>query len=108
MVAQPDLFAYPGIPGVKTNDNTTLKAALQISARAQILRAKVYESLLESGPASADQIAGRLRETILTIRPRCSELRASGHIQDSGERAFNESGKMAIVWKAVDPRASST
>ncbi len=51
MVAQPDLFAYPGIPGVKTNDNTTLKAALQISARAQILRAKACSK------------AGRRRQT---------------------------------------------
>jgi hypothetical protein len=92
------LFAYRGAPGVKSDDATTLRAALDMAGRAHYLRAAVLSDMKANGPGTADQIARRIGESILAIRPRCSELRAAGFIRDSGVRSRNDSGKSAIVW----------
>ena len=91
--------AYPDVPGSKAA-GTSQEAAEQMQSRAATLRADVYRTLLTSKvPLTADQIAYRLGENILSIRPRCSELVATGRIMDSGERGENQSGKAAIKWK---------
>jgi hypothetical protein len=50
---------------------------------------------------TADECAGYLGETILSIRPRFSELRAFGLIEDTGDRRLNDSGRRATVWRAT-------
>jgi hypothetical protein len=50
---------------------------------------------------TADELAGRLGESILTVRPRVSELRAARLIEATTERHRNESGHAAIVWIAT-------
>lgn len=96
-----DLFSYPVTPGVKSRDDTTLDAAARMGASAPVLRERVLRSLRESGPASADTVAARLNESVLSIRPRFSELRAMGLIEDTMSRIKNGSGRAAIVWRAV-------
>lgn len=90
---------YPTLPGVKSSDETTLAAADHITGRAKTLRDAVL-SLLRKTPLSADECAKRLNESILSIRPRFSELRAMGLIKDTGQRAKNASRRNAIVWSA--------
>jgi hypothetical protein len=89
---------YPIDPGYKGTD-TSFDAAESMKVNAGTLRKYVIEELKVS-PAglTADECADRLRESILSIRPRFSELRNFGLIQDSGKRGLNRSGKHAIVW----------
>jgi len=63
------------------------------------IRAKVFAWMREHPPATADEIANALGISILTIRPRVSELRRMDKICDAGMRRKNASGKSAIVWK---------
>jgi hypothetical protein len=66
------------------------------------IRGKVFQYLAEhSAGATADEIAAALNYSILTIRPRVSELNKQGRIVDSGLRRPNASGRNAIVWRIV-------
>jgi len=48
---------------------------------------------------TTDECAERLGETVLSIRPRFTELAAKGEIEDSGIRRKNASGRSATVWR---------
>jgi hypothetical protein len=87
---------YPDAAGWK--EPTTSQAAAA-SVDASHLRAVVRECLAMHGALTADECAARLGLSVLTIRPRFSELRAKGEITDTGIRHFNRSGKRAIVWR---------
>lgn len=103
MIEQLDLLAwqprYPNVPGHKRED-TSRAAAEAMRPKAGILRDKVL-ACLRKQPMTADECADTLRETVLTIRPRLSELRALDLIIDTGDRRQNDSGRNAIVWSAV-------
>ena len=103
MTAQLDLLAwsprYPVVPGAKV-DGTSTEAAEAMKPRAGILRAKVL-ACLKQRALTADECADVLRESVLAIRPRFSELRALNLIADTGERRENDSGRRAIVWRAA-------
>ncbi len=63
------------------------------------IRSKVFAYLTEHpAGATADEIAAELNYSILTIRPRVSELNKQRRIIDSGLRRRNASGRNAIVW----------
>lgn len=89
---------YPSSPGYKSTD-TSRDAAESMQVNAGTLRRYVLEELkMCSAGLTADECADRLRESILSIRPRFSELRNFNLIEDSGKRGLNKSGKNAIVW----------
>jgi hypothetical protein len=48
---------------------------------------------------TADEIAARLGESVLAVRPRVSELFHAGVIEKTGNRRRNASGLLAHVWK---------
>ena len=89
---------YPHAPGAKTG-GTSQAAADAVAKRAPTLRSQVY-NLLRSIPngLTADECASALNRSVLSIRPRLSELLATGHIQDSGRTRANISGVQATVW----------
>lgn len=97
-----DLFRYPHAPGAQDRD-TSQAAAEDIAPKSTILRALALDVLERSNGLTADEVAGRLGMSILSIRPRCTELSRLGKIRDSGHRRTNASGKRAIVWMAVNP-----
>lgn len=97
-----DLFRYPDAPGARDRD-TSQAAADAIAPTAATLRAKSLAVLERSNGLTADQVAGRLGLSILSIRPRLTELSRLGKVRDTGERRPNASGKNAIVWAAVQP-----
>jgi len=87
---------YPESAGWKEPTTSQAAAATVDASR---LRAVVRECLAIHGAMTADECASRLHLSVLTIRPRFSELRAKGEITDTGIRHFNTSGKRAIVWR---------
>lgn len=101
-----DLFdwssSYPGRAGYKATD-TSAAAAVEIedSGKAGLLREKVLRLLRAGEALTADECAARLEESVLSIRPRLTELRKTFLIKDSGERRDNVSGRAAIVWVAA-------
>lgn len=90
---------YPEVPGARPTD-TSLAAAESVAETAETLREAVFGWILlrKGGGSTADETAEALDLSILTVRPRVSELRAQGRIVDSGERRTNASGRRAIVW----------
>lgn len=89
---------YPDTPGHQHTD-TSLAAAQAIAPDARTLRKQTLD-VIRAEPHTADEVAKLLCYSILAIRPRVTELHKLGHITDSGERRRNDSGKLAIVWRA--------
>ena len=99
---QLDLLDYPYTPGWQKPE-TSIEAAETMSPKLKRLQAMVLGAVAEAGDhgRTADEVAVRLDLSPFTARPRCTELRQLGLIEDSGFRRANESGSRAIVWIAV-------
>jgi predicted HTH transcriptional regulator len=96
---QQDLFAYPNSAGWRRT-RTSRQAAAAIQPRVATLRERVL-ALLKDASLTADECAAKLDKSILSIRPRLSELLALGKIEDTGRTRKNDSGVQATVWRAV-------
>lgn len=98
MNAEPDLFqfGYPHSPAYRVGSDTSFAAAESVDA--STLRARVLAELRKA-PGTADEIAARLGLSILSTRPRLTELKRMGRICDTGERRPNASGRSAAVLK---------
>lgn len=97
-----DLFRYPETPGAQDRD-TSRAAADFIAPTALQLRARALAVVERSNGLTADEVAGRLGLSILSIRPRLTELAHLGKVRDGGGRRKNKSGRRAIVWVPVFP-----
>lgn len=97
-----DLFRYPVAPGAQDRD-TSREAADVASNTSAMLRARALAVLERSRGMTADEVAGKLGLSILSIRPRITELSRLGKVRDSGARRHNASGRRAIVWTPVFP-----
>lgn len=95
---------YPNEPGWKTTKpETSQAAAVAVRSRAATLRDQVLE-VYRIGSATADEIAAKLNESVLTIRPRVAELHKQGKLADTTFRRKNASGHSAVVWRLEDER----
>ena len=94
-------MAYPSSPGWKAT-GASREAANKITSHAKTVRDRVHFFLKDHYPStfSADQIADSLGESILTVRPRVSELGRDGQIEAVNERRKNISGMSAHCWRA--------
>lgn len=93
-----DLFTYPNFPGSK-REGTSRAAAEHVAPRAKTLRDRVLD-LLKADALTADECAQRLGETVLSVRPRLSELVKMDLIYDTGLTSKNSSGVRATIWRA--------
>ena len=92
-------IAYPESPGYKTEHPETSKgAARAVHGAAATLRARV-DALFDTGELTADEAAGALGESVLSVRPRVTELCRQGRLEDAGQRRRNASGHRAAVWR---------
>ena len=103
MTDQPDLWSvsrYPHRAGAKER-TTSLEAAHRIEAkgRAKRLRDAVLGAFELGWEGTADELAFRLNESVLAVRPRVSELHKQGRLEHSGTRHKNASGASAHVWR---------
>jgi predicted ArsR family transcriptional regulator len=92
---------YPNGPGWKESE-TARAAAVAIAGRVGRLRQAVLIVLRRHGPLTADEIALRIGESVLAVRPRVTELSKLGKIERTGERRPNASGQTAHVWRLVN------
>lgn len=92
---------YPDSPGFKAA-GPSQDASIAIAPRAPRIRERVH-SIIRDNPAgiTADEIAAVLGMSILTVRPRVSELHRSGEIRATGNRRCNCSGMTASTWRAA-------
>lgn len=91
---------YPDAAGYKETGGCSQAAANEVDA--ETLRNSVL-AILRAVDLTADQTARRLGSSVLSIRPRLSELYNLGLIVKTGEKRKNVSGKRAAVWQAVRP-----
>ncbi len=93
---------YPLSPGFKEGTTSRLAAA-RAAEDAETVRAAVLAEL-QGRPLTADEVAALLGLSILTVRPRVSELRKLGKVRPRlvdgrQDRRKNDSGASAIVWE---------
>jgi hypothetical protein len=95
-----DLFShqYPKTAGWR-EPTTSRDAANAVEPKAKRLRPLVIEDLLQHPASTADEVAARLGETVLSIRPRISELKTDCTIEKTGIKRRNESGLSAHTWR---------
>jgi hypothetical protein len=89
---------YPKAPGYKERD-TSRKAADSIKESAPLLRGRCLAAIARAPTGlTADEVAEKIGETVLSVRPRVTELLRDGKVRDSGQRRKNDSGRSAKVW----------
>ena len=88
---------YPESPGYQDTD-TSEAAAESMQMEVNGLRALCLEAIVKS-PLTPDEVARCIGRDRLAIRPRITELKEMGLIEDSGERRSNVSGRKAIVYR---------
>jgi len=92
-------MSYPETPGYKRG-GTSKAAADSMRAKAPTLRDMVLAELSQAN-ATADECAAAMGLSLLSVRPRFTELLALGKIADTGMTRPNASGKQATVWRAA-------
>lgn len=91
---------YPEAPGWKARD-TSVAAAEHIRPTAANIQDQCLRAYKVSGPMTADECANILGMSVLTVRPRISQLSALNQLEDTGIRRKNDSGRNAIVWRVA-------
>lgn len=93
---------YPHAPGYKES-STSKDSAAKIKPHAKDVRGTVlfYYQMHDVLKAwfTADEVASGLGLSILTVRPRVTELYKQGKLVDTGHRRRNASGHWAKVWR---------
>ena len=108
MTAQLSL-AYPDSPGFKEKSGTSELAAAKVMRRAAILRERIMMLFAPGMTMTADEVAEYLHESILSVRPRVSELGQIGRhgepprLMKTLERRRNASGHSAVCWRHAYP-----
>lgn len=90
------------------NTETSEAAADDIDkGRGEVLRGRVLGLLKKTmRPMASDAIAVELDEDLYSIRPRLTELRDAGLVEDSGKRGVTRRGKACILWQAKQRQGS--
>jgi hypothetical protein len=95
--------AYPDAPGFKVSGPSE-QAATAVAGMAKTLRDQVRNTIAAAPHGlTADEVAARLNKSILSVRPRVSELHRQGEIRQTGTRGKNASGMTATVWILSPP-----
>jgi predicted ArsR family transcriptional regulator len=94
------LDRYPDAPGHKARGTSEEAAASMTGSAAQLQKAVLTVLYRHPIGLTADQCAEYVGVSVLSIRPRFSELQRKGLIEETGERRRNQSGRMANVYRA--------
>lgn len=90
---------YPEAPGFKT-PGTSEDAAASMTQSAPRLRRMCLEHIEKAGDkgATPDETAAALGLSVLSVRPRFTELARAAAIRPTGQTRPNASGRAAKVW----------
>lgn len=88
--------------GYKERNGTSQAAAESYKGRADVLR-NICLAALAIKDATADEIADAVSESVLSVRPRMSELYRRKMIFKTRSRRKNASGMSAVVWSVNPP-----
>jgi hypothetical protein len=92
---------YPDAPGFRVSGPSE-KAAIAIGGVAKTLRSQVLRTIAAAPQGlTADEVADN--RSVLSVRPRVSELHRQGEIQQTAFRGKNASGMTASVWTLSPP-----
>lgn len=98
---------YPDAPGFKVSGPSE-QAAEAMGGKANKMRAAVLAQFATyPAGATADEVAKDLNLSVLSVRPRVSELNRGGKIEQTGARRTNASGMTATVWRCSEAGALS-
>ena len=102
MTADADI--YPDSPGFKAHGPSE-EAADKIAGRAAVLRQQILAHFQDCYPEgrTADEVATEMNLSVLSVRPRVSELHRNGDLRDTAARRKNDSGMTATVWSFNPP-----
>ena len=91
---------YPSSAGYKKM-GTSQRAAKEVNRFSKSIKVRALQVLKnkKNYGATADEVANLLSISILSVRPRFSELLAQGCIEETDRTRKNESGKQATVWR---------
>jgi predicted ArsR family transcriptional regulator len=92
-------MTYPNTAGFKGSVETGRAGADHATATLGRRRAEALEALKALGEASADQVAERIGRHWFHTRPRFSEMKALGYVQDTGRRVATGLGGHTIVYR---------
>jgi predicted ArsR family transcriptional regulator len=90
---------YPDAPGFKVSGPSEQAAGAMGSTANKMRAAVLAQFATYPGGATADEVAKDLNLSVLSVRPRVSELKRTGEIRQTGGRRKNESGMTATVWR---------
>ena len=90
-------LSYPSVPGFKEKGGTSEAAARAIAGRCKFLRRRCLEALRKKD-MTADELADALGETLVSVKPRVSELVARHKVFRSRDRRKNANGVRVVVW----------
>ena len=80
--------------------NTRLASLKDMEKKAPTIREKVLVVLSKSPyPLTPDEIAAKIGTHYANVRPRMTELKIDGLIEDSGDTGLSVHGKSQILWK---------
>lgn len=82
---------------------TSREAMRASEKRAPNLRTRIWRVLDQGGPRTPDEVADLLAESVLSVRPQFTLLTKENRIADTGQRRRNDSGRDAMVWRALPP-----
>lgn len=94
---QPDLFSDPPTLG-HTDGGTSKEAATAMRQSAAVLRERVLRLFEKKLFLTADECAHQLGASVLSVRPRVTELKKAGRLRKTRLRKTNTSGMSAAVY----------
>ena len=90
--------------GFQDNDASELAAQFN-SAGKVTLREQVKQLFIVNKRLTAEQVSNLLQRAEISVKPRITELKNEGVIQNSGERVVGKWGTSITVWE-VSPNLS--
>lgn len=93
---------YPETAGFKEKGGTSEQSAAEINRSAETIRNEIAKLFDKSNYLTPEGAASLLGLSILSVRPRFTELKLAGVIQKTNKTIRNSNNKSIRVWEKVN------